>query len=314
MKKNKEAVTNPHDQFFKTAMKDKRVAREFLMRHLPKDLNNQVDFDNLALQPGSFINDIRKESAVDVLFKTTIEDKEVFIYLLVEHQSKPDELMPFRILKYTCNIMDEHLNKHKTALKKKSKKLPLIYPMVIYHAKTPYRYSTNINDLVDAPKEFVDQYFLKPFQLIDLGEIEDEELKKHAWSGVLEFALKHIFARDIFPHIKNIAGLLAQLDQSDGREFVEIVLQYFLERGELKDREQFFELINDNISHEVGGDIMTLAEQLKEEGRHEGMIAGELKGKLDVARQLLEDGADLELVARATQLPMPQLKKLTRHN
>jgi len=291
-------------------MKDKRVARDLLMRHLPKDLSTQVDFDNLALQPSTFINDIRKESAVDVLFKTTIEDKEVFIYLLVEHQSKPDELMPFRILKYTCNIIDEHLHKHKAALKKKPKKLPLIYPMVIYHGKTPYRYSTNINDLVDAPKEFVDQYFLKPFQLIDLGEIEDEELKKHAWSGVLEFALKHIFARDILPHIKSIAGLLAQLDQLGGREFVEIVLQYVLERGELKDREQFFELINDNISHEVGGDIMTLAEQIRDEGR----IEGELKGKLEVAKQLLEDGAEPAFVAKITKLPLPTIKDLKNNN
>jgi len=123
---------------------------------------------------------------------------------------------------------------------------------------------------------------------------------------MLEFALKHIFARDIYPHIKNIAGFLAQIDQLGGREFVEIVLQYVLERGELKDREQFFELINDNISHEVGGDIMTLAEQLKEEGRYEG--------KLEVAKKLLEDGADLELVSKATHLPLPILKDLKKNN
>ncbi len=51
---------------------------------------------------------------------------------------------------------------------------------------------------------------------------------------------------------------------------------------------------------------MTLAEQLKEEGRHEG--------KLEVARQLLKDGADLESVARATHLPIPQLKDLKTNN
>ena len=310
MKEKSVTISNPHDLFFKTAMKDKRVAREFLMRHLPNDLSKQVDFDNLALQPGSFINDIRKESAVDVLFKTTIEDKEILIYLLVEHQSSPSELMPFRILKYTCNIIDDHLDKHKKLLKGKPKKIPFIYPMVIYHAKKPYGYSTDINDLVDAPKAFVDQYFLKPFQLIDLGEIEDEQLKKHAWSGVMEFALKHIFARDVLPHIKNIAGILAQLDQKDGREFVEVVLQYFLERGELKNREQFFELINDNISHEVGGDIMTLAEQLREEGKCEG----QQEKALEIARTLLEDGSDPEFVAKVTRLPLLKIKDLKKNN
>jgi predicted transposase/invertase (TIGR01784 family) len=305
MKKNKkEMISDPHDLFFKTAMEDKRVAREFLKRHLPIDLRKQVDFENLELQPGSFINDVRKKSAVDVLFKTTIEDKEIFIYLLLEHQSSPDELMPFRVLKYTCNIIDAHLKKYKTALKGKAKKFPFIYPMVIYHARKPYGYSTNINDLVDAPKAFVDQYFLKPFQLIDLGEIEDEQLKKHAWSGVMEFALKHIFARDLLPHIKNIANLLAQLDQLDGREFVEIVLQYFLGSGELKDREQFFELINDSISYEVGGDIMTLAEQFIEEGIE--------KGKLEVIKTMLSNGVEPAFIAKNTGVSMREIEALQK--
>ncbi len=304
MKKNDVTIPNPHDQFFRTAMADKRVALDFLRKHLPKDLARKVNFDNLVLQPRSFINDVRKESAVDVLFKTTIDRKEAFLYLLVEHQSKPDELMPFRILKYTCNILDDHLEKHKKILKGKDKKLPLIYPMVIYHGKTPYRHTTDIHNLVDAPKALVDQYFLKPFQLIDLVEIEDEQLKEHAWSGVVEFALKHIFARDVLPHIKNIANLLATLDKQDGRSFVEIVLQYFLERGEIKSKEQFFELINDNISHEVGGDIMTLAEQLREEGQREKA--------LEIARSLLEDGSDPSFVAKVTKLPLPQVKDLKK--
>lgn len=285
-------------------MADKRVAHEFLKRHLPKDLANKVDFNDLAMQPRSFISDVRKESVVDVLFKTTIDDKEAFIYLLAEHQSKPDELMPLRILKYTCNIIDDHLAKHKKALKGKAKKLPLIYPMVIYHGKTPYGHTTDIHDMVDAPKDLVEQYFLKPFHLIDLGQIEDERLKQHAWSGVMEFALKHIFARDILPHIENISTLLYNLDKMDGRSFVEVVLQYFLERGEIKSKEQFFELVNDNISHEVGGDIMTLAEQLKKEGQKEKA--------LEIARTLLEDGSDPSFVAKVTKIPLPQIKDLKK--
>lgn len=54
------------------------------------------------------------------------------------------------------------------------------------------------------------------------------------------------------------------------------------------------------------GDIMTLAEQIKEEGRYEG--------KLEVAKQLLENGADLKLVARATQLPLLKIEDLQKNN
>ncbi|HHF0526761.1 TPA: Rpn family recombination-promoting nuclease/putative transposase [Legionella anisa] len=59
-----------------------------------------MDFSKLEMQPRSYINEVRQESEVDVLFKTTIDNKKAYLYFLLEHQSKPDPLMPFRLLKY----------------------------------------------------------------------------------------------------------------------------------------------------------------------------------------------------------------------
>ncbi|OJY54836.1 MAG: hypothetical protein BGO90_10405 [Legionella sp. 40-6] len=299
-------ISNAHDQFFRTAMADKRVARDFLMAWLPSELYKSVDFEQLEIQPRSYINDIRKESAVDVLFKTAIEGHDAYLYLLLEHQSTPDQLMPFRMLKYICNIIDHHLKTYDT---KKDKKIPLIYPLVIYHGKRKYPFSTDLSDLIDAPPALVERYFLKPFQLIDLGQIDDETLKQHAWSGVMEFALKHIFARDILPSLKEIASILHHLDNSGGRDFIAIVLQYLLERGELSDREAFFKLIDTQISHEVGEKIMSLAEQLKEEGR----IEGELNKEREIAKRMLDEGAEPTFVAKVTGLSLDKIKMLQKH-
>lgn len=171
------------------------------------ELCQLVDFDHLEIQPRSHINDLRQESEVDVLFKTTIDGHQAYLYLLLEHQSTPDPLMPFRLLKYLCNIIDQHLKEHG------KDKIPLIYPTVIYHGKRKYPFTTNLADLVDAPKELVDRYFLKPFQLIDLGQIDDETLKQHAWSGVMEFVLKHIFARDMLPYLNDIAQTFGHIQK-----------------------------------------------------------------------------------------------------
>ncbi|CAM4500636.1 MAG: ISNCY family transposase ISPlu22 [Legionella sp.] len=301
-KKNNNHISNAHDQFFRTAMMDKRVARDFLMSWLPGEICQSVDFEKLEIQPRSHINDVRKESAVDVLFKTEIEGHEAYIYLLLEHQSTPDQLMPFRMLKYICNIIDHHLKTHDT---KNDKKIPLIYPLVIYHGKRKYPFSTNLGDLIDAPQALVERYFLKPFQLIDLGQIDDEILKQHTWAGVMEFALKHIFARDIMPWLKKITESLHQLDQAGGRDFIAIVLQYLLERGELSDKDAFFKLIDTQISHEVGEKIMSLAEQLKAEGKNEGI--------LEIAKRMLDEGSDLVFVAKVTGLSLDKIKALQKH-
>lgn len=303
---NNKQITNAHDQFFRTAMADKRVARDFLQSWLPKDIYQSVDLEKLEIQPRTYINDVRKESAVDVLFKTEIEGREAYLYLLLEHQSTPDKLMPFRLLKYMCNIIDHHITTHGT---KHDKIIPLIYPVVIYHGKRKYPFSTNLSDLIDAPQSLIERYFLKPFQLIDLGQIDDETLKQHAWSGVMEFALKHIFARDILPLLKQITETLHQVDNAGGRDFVAIVLQYLLERGELSDKEAFFSLIDTQISHEVGEQIMSLAEQLKEEGR----IEGELNKEKEIVKRLLDEGAEPVFIAKITGLSLDKIKSLQKH-
>lgn len=83
-------------------------------------------------------------------------------------QSSPDKLMPFRILKYICAIIDKHVKQVAKS------ELPLVYPIVFHHANTTYPYSADIKDLIAAPKRLIDSYWLKPFQLTDVGQISDE--------------------------------------------------------------------------------------------------------------------------------------------
>lgn len=295
-KKSNNQVVHAHDKFVRTAMADLRVAREFFALHLPDEIKQMTDLENIKLQPRSHIDDIRRESTVDILYKTTLAGHEAYLYLLLEHQSTPDELMAFRMLKYICNIIDQHLRITQKKL------LPLVYPMVIYHADMPYPYSTDIIDIVDAPRDLVNRYFLKPFQLIDLGQIEDRQLKKHAWVGVMEFALKHIFARDIMPYLQDITELLHYIAQSGGRDYISLVLQYILERGELKDQQAFFDLINTRISPEVGEKVMSLAEQLKAEGKAEG--------KLEIVECLLAEKVELAFIQKVTGVSLEKLKEI----
>jgi len=309
-----------HDKFFRTAMQDKRVVRGLLTAHLPADILTAIDLNHLDLQPRSYINDVRKETAVDMLFKTTIHEKEVLLYLLVEHQSQPDKLMPFRLLKYLINIMDDYLNKNKTET------LPLVYPMVIYHGTQPWSYSTDIRDLIDAPRELIDRYFLQPFHLVDLGKIDDEEIKNHAWAGIMEFALKHIFKRDVLPYIKNIAPEMRRIVQEDGEQYVELVLEYAMDSGELSSEDAFVQLVNQEISRPIGEKIMTFEELAinkgmqkgmqkgMEQGMEQGMQAGMQKGvhQAALALSMLIRGEDEQIVSQATGLLLADIELLQK--
>ena len=98
-----------HDNFFKTAMKDQRVAREFFETHLPKDLYEVIDLNSLELQATDYFDGMRSEHISDLVYRTRLKDRAAYIHLAIEHQSTFDPLMPCRIEQYRCLIIDQYL-------------------------------------------------------------------------------------------------------------------------------------------------------------------------------------------------------------
>ncbi|CAM4394190.1 MAG: Recombination-promoting nuclease RpnD [Legionellaceae bacterium] len=101
-------IPNPHDAFFKSLMTNKKVAREFFSQHLPETVVKAIDLSTLVLCSETYIDVSLKNSASDLLYSVNLKGEKAYIYILAEHQSSCDKLMPFRILKYTCAIMDKH--------------------------------------------------------------------------------------------------------------------------------------------------------------------------------------------------------------
>lgn len=130
---------NPHDRLFRAAMQYPQVAREFLDSHLPDEIKVKLDFSSITVCPNSFIDEELKLLQSDVLFKARVAGEEACFYTLVEHQSKPDKMMPFRLLKYMVKIWDSVI---KTKGKKNPLPLPVIVPMVFYTGKGSYTRAT----------------------------------------------------------------------------------------------------------------------------------------------------------------------------
>jgi predicted transposase/invertase (TIGR01784 family) len=122
-----------HDAFFKQCMADKIVAREILeTKLLPKDILSAVDLSSLKLEKSDFADKTLGRGISDVLYSVNWNNKKGYISLLLEHQSIPDKLMTFRIMKYMLKIVDLHL------IHNKEKELPLIYPAILYSGSRPY--------------------------------------------------------------------------------------------------------------------------------------------------------------------------------
>ncbi len=116
---------------------------------------------SLQLLNTNFVTKAMKKLQSDIVYSCAIDDKKGYVLYSLEHQSKPDKWLPFRILEYNVQLMRQHRNAG-------NETLPIIINEVLYAGKeSPYPYSMDIFDLFDDP-QLAKEMMYKPPILHDL--------------------------------------------------------------------------------------------------------------------------------------------------
>ena len=72
--------------------------------------------------------------------------------------------MPLRLLKYLIAIMEHHIKNNE------DKKLPTIYPLILYQGQTLWNHTTNFFELFIEP-DLAKQILTNDLQLVDIHRI-----------------------------------------------------------------------------------------------------------------------------------------------
>lgn len=317
--KKKKSTPTPHDAVFRQLLSQPDVARDFMEIHLPPQLLALCDLSTLRLASGSFVEDDLRPYFSDVLYSMkTRSGDDGYVQVLIEHQSTPDKQMAFRLLRYAVAAMKRHLDAG-------HKRLPLVIPVLFYAGqRSPYPYSTCWLDGFSDPALAAALYG-KAFPLVDVTVIPDDEIVQHRRMAALTLLQKHIRQRDL-AEIMDLLVAAWQADKSSSQTLS--LVNYIIQAGETTDASAFVrELAQRMPQHEVP--LMTIAEQLRQEGelkgklegmlegerrgKLEGKLEGELKGKLDVARRLLKMQLPRDTILQATGLTEEELDRLGDH-
>ncbi|WP_342226358.1 Rpn family recombination-promoting nuclease/putative transposase [Rickettsia endosymbiont of Urophora cardui] len=303
-----------HDALIRKALENPIVAKEFFEMHLPKEIKAMFSSHTLKMEKESFVEADLKNSISDILFSAKFKDNTGYLWILLEHQSTPDHFMAFRLFKYMMDIIGRHLT-----LKPNCKHLPLVYPLVFYNGKKQYNAPKNIWDLCQH-KELMQDIWTKDHQVINVHDIPDEELKKKAWAGILQFFMKHIHERDLLKRWYEVAELLPELAKLNiGIDYLELILTYTLIKIEKSDKIELEKILKSRLNTEQGEKLMTsLAHHWKEEGIQQGMQIGEAKGMqigeakktMEVANNMIAAGSDTDFIAKVTGLSIDEINKL----
>ena len=282
------STPTPHDALVQLVFSRKENAIGELQAVLSEALSARIDWDSITLENGRFIDPELADSESDLLFAASIADHEAFVYLLLEHQSSIDQLMPLRMLRYMLRIWDRWLGDHQSATR-----VPVIVPVVLYHGESSTRVWTGptaMHELFDLdPGALAPIRALVPgFKLLidDLSRRADAELRARpmpALGIVALLLLKYArWAKDLLAKLVSWSGLLRQvLEAPDGFEALRSLMSYTILVNEYVTVQDINAVLVPAVGEQVREVVMTEGERLIAKGRIEGKAEGEAKGKAE---------------------------------
>jgi recombination-promoting nuclease RpnB len=279
------------------------MAKTFFQVYLPEDIKTLCDLSSLRLEPGSFVEKNLRKHFSDILYSVQMKEEKGYLYPLIEHETTPEKMTPFKISRYVHAIMDQHL-------KQGHADLPIVVPILYYRGKvTPYPYGGNIFDCFGKNKALAEKIYLRPYPVIDIASMSDEEIRGHGNIAILDFAQKYsALNRDIQDWIENIVEELKKGYLTS--EQCQTLLYYTFREADTYDVKKLLEKLQKIRTYEE--DIMSVAQKIEQQGLQRGLQQGRHEGELSLAKKLLNQGIDLDLIKNAGGFSEQELIELEK--
>ena len=307
-----------HDKLFRQILNNKEEVAKLINQEL--DPEEKVKAENLEKYETHYITNKFEERIADIVYK--LKDKEVFF--LIEHQTKVDENMPFRMADYSLSIMDSRKN----SKDKKNKKLqPAIIPIVIYAGTSKWTAKKGLEESQEVFKHRKGSSSIIRYNLVDIRSVE-EAIERRTAIARISVIDRLNSSEQLLNAVEKFSETLTS--EKEREEFAREVGYIWEDRLE-KDK---LEKIKEIILKEKGGDevmahihevLRKEAEEMRkkaieeglQEGMQKGIQEGMQKGKregrqeslIDVAKKMLMEKVDIDFITKITGLKKEQFVK-----
>ena len=89
---------NDHDHSYKLLFSHRQMVADLIQGFVHEEWVEQVDFSTLERVGGSYVSDDLREREDDIIWRVRLRGEWLYVYLLIEFQSRPDPFMALRIL------------------------------------------------------------------------------------------------------------------------------------------------------------------------------------------------------------------------
>ena len=272
-------------------------------------IKTKLKAEEIEKYTSSFVNKIFQNREADIVYKY----KNKNIFFLIEHQTKIDYTMPYRILEYEIEIMKSAIDIKK--VKNKEYKLPLVIPIVLYTGKKKWdakRYLEESQEKLDGVKIKAGNY-----NLVDINDFTKEELLQEKTLISKMMLLEKSESTE--ESIEMLEKIIPNTKEEDKKLLKRVISILF---GEKIGEEKTKELIEKIDGGE--GKMLALVDMIRnenkmyinmgrKEGRKEAREEGKIKLKqqcLEIAKNLLKINMPISQISEVTKLPEEEIEKI----
>jgi predicted transposase/invertase (TIGR01784 family) len=273
-------IVGQHDLSYRLFFSHQRMIQDLLREIVGERWVECIDLDSGEQVSTSFVSDKHKNRESDVIWKFRRLDGEepVFVYILMEFQSRPDPSMPVRLMTYV-GLFYQWLMASQPA--SGWRRLPLVIPMVVYNGPEPWHVPTDLGSLIGDLDPSAEIY--RPqlrYRLVDESAFSQEDLAS------LDSPVADLFridqsrdwqeVRSGFRHLRQTIPPESSLRQAFEIWTQRVILPRFGRSWDEAFTLEDFDMLADSIDR--------WNNQLREEGRQEGRQEGEARVLLRLLR------------------------------
>ena len=261
----KEKQYHKHDKLFGEILNRNKEIVKLINKYVkPKE---KLTEEMIEKYETKYITSTYDKRESDIVYK--LKGKEVFF--LVEHQTKVDKLMSYRILEYSLEIIRTRMKSIKGKIEKVG--IPKVIPLVIYTGQSKWTAKNKLEEVQVEFEHFNGIDVITGYNLIDIRN-EEEAIKEGTAVARMSVIERKNDTKDIIEMVKRISTHIK--DKDEKQEFAKEI-KYLLSDKLTKEE---IEKIEEILIEREGEDAMLHAqmvirrdfERAKEEGRREGML------------------------------------------
>lgn len=215
---SKTQIHQKNDKTYRNLLMSKKDATHIINEVLHIEAKKEIKPEEIEAYNSSFINKQFKNKEADIVYKM----KEKDIFFLIEHQSKVDYSMPYRIQEYQAEIIRQAIDEKR--IKSKGYKMPEVIPIVVYTGKDKWNASIYLHKIQD---ERFAKINLLQYNLIDINKYTQQKLITSEYLIDKMFLIERARNRKEFEKAikESIITLKSEEDTQKLMEIIELTLK-----------------------------------------------------------------------------------------